>query len=148
MWSNSGLGNDLWYMMIFTCLEPVYYYMNIWLLIKYYYRWKLNNDPKYLMSQKEMNQIYEGLEFNISQKVSKYCKTIMLALFLLPIFPLSAILSVLFTTTFYWLDKYQLLRWMKLPDYCDVKLGLALLRFFDITLIIYSVIDDLSSHRI
>lgn len=144
MWSNRGLGNDLWYMMMFAILEPVFYFLNINLLFKYYYRWKLK-DPKFLMTQKEMNKVYEGPDFNLSQTVAKYCKTIMLALFLMPIFPLSAAMAVFLTSMFYWLDKYQLLRWMKLPDYCNVRLGLALLRFFDIALIIYSVVLQLLS---
>ena len=139
MWSNQGLGNDLWYMVILTILDPLTSLFDFSYFYKLFKRWRLTNDPTMLYTQKEMNQIFEGPEFNISSRVSKYCKTMMLALFIIPLFPLSALFSIFCTLAFIWIDKIFLLRWARLPDYCSVELGLALLKFFDVILIIYAV---------
>lgn len=138
MWSDSGLGNDLWYMLIFTILDPLTALFDFGYFIKLYKRWSVQKNPNQLYTQKEMNLLFEGPEFSISGRISKYCRSMMLALCLLALFPLSALISILCTIAFFWIDKFFLLRWARLPDYCSAELGFALLKFFDVILIIYA----------
>lgn len=141
MWADSGLGNDLWFMLLFNLLDPFLSLINLDYIIKLYSRWKLDrvDNTQSSYTQKEANQVYEGVAFSHSSLISKHIRTVMLALFLLPLFPLSAAVAIFCLTFFYWNDKIFLLRFAKLPEYCSVEFGMEMLKFFDVAMIFYTV---------
>jgi hypothetical protein len=141
MWENNGLANDLWFFLLFTFLDPLFVLIDLDIFIKIYRRWSIKNTPpeEATKTQREANEIYEGVNFSQSDLIAKHVRTVILVLFLLPIFPLAALVGIICLVLFYWIDKMYLLRLAKIPQYCSFQFGMEMLRFFDTAMIIYSV---------
>jgi len=139
MWRNVGLANDLWFFQLLaisdaasSLIKPGYFLkkLKIW----YYKRQGIACG----LTQKEANELCEGLEFLVSERLSKYCRLLLLSMFLASIFPLAPIMGLIYILVFYWVDKFFLLRLAKVPPFCTGGMGRTMLQFFDLSLVFYS----------
>ena len=149
MWTDKGLASDLWFMQVFTIIDPLTSIVNLALIKKLLARWRIKADSEGLetqtMTQREANEAFEGPDFVHYSRISKYLKSIMLALFLIHIFPLSSVISLICVGTFYWFDKIYLLRFSKIPEYSSVQLIYSVLNYFEFILVISAV--SCTTHR-
>ena len=149
MWTDKGLANDLWFMQVFAIIDPFTTLINLALLKKLLARWRIKADAdgveSLTMTQREANEAFEGPDFIHHSRISKYLKSIMLAMFLLCIFPVSSLISMFCISIYYWFDKIYLLRFTRIPDYSSVQLIYSVLNYFEFILVVAAVIVDLTS---
>lgn len=149
MWTDKGLANDLWFMQVFAIIDPFTTLVNLALVKKLLARWRIKADgdgvESLTMTQREANEAFEGPDFIHHSRISKYLKSIMLAMFLLCIFPVSSVISMFCISIYYWFDKIYLLRFSKIPDYSSVQLIYSVLNYFEFILVVAGVSDDLNS---
>ena len=145
MWGDSGLANDLWFLLVFSVLDVLTALMPVDFLLKIAKKKYALRSGLALYEQNEANKLFESAEFQYSVRVSKYSKLLMVVLFINSIFPFSSIVGIAYLGLFYWADKIFLLRVAKVPQYCTSLFGNEMLKFFDMVLISYAV--RCSHHR-
>jgi hypothetical protein len=146
MWGDSGLANDLWFLVIFSILDAVTSFIPfgyLWQLAKRWHAQTVSVPGD--LEQKEANKLFEAAEFQYSVRVSKYSKLLMIVAFTNSILPIASLISIFYLILFYWADKIFLLRVARIPQYCTFLLGSEMLKFFDMVLISYAV--RCSHHR-
>ena len=100
----------------------------------------LKNKKEYI-TQKELNNLYELSDIDISSKYSYIAKTILMSFFYIPIFPLGIIISFIGFCFFYWLEKINFTKNCKRPDMLNSQIAIFYNDFFIIALFIYSLGD-------
>jgi len=68
------------------------------------------------LTQREANQLSEGHQFDIADKLSEYIAHIMAALFFSPVIPQAIVFGFIGTVLNYWAAKISLLRFAKMPE--------------------------------
>lgn len=144
LWSNTGLANDLWFLQLLAIVDIIGSIIKPGYVKKLYFRSQIEKDfkaetQKYKLNQKQVNEYFEGFDFVFEERLSKYCKTTLIAFFITSLFPLSPLISMSYMMVYYWVDKYFLLRLCKVPAYCTSHIGHSMLRFFDFALVVYTV---------
>lgn len=158
LWSADGLGNDLWFFQLLAILDVVTEMLKPKYLIKLYQRWNLQktlkgvtqgpsedgqpqfetNTVQVSTTQEEANDIFSNFDFCYDEKLSKYCKLLLICFSICALFPLAPLISLIYLFIYYWVDKVFLIRLAKVPSFCTSKIGHSMLRFFDFALVVYT----------
>ena len=142
LWEDNGLANDLWFLLLLAVLDILGSLLKPEYLVKVLKRRALEAgsiNSKFRPTQKQANKIYEGFDFSFDERLSKYCKTLLICLFITSLFPLAPLITIVYLLFFYWLDKLFLIRLSKVPNFCTSQIGHSMLRFFDLALVVYTV---------
>lgn len=141
IWSEKGLSNDAWYIMLFNIITPpMSNFLNPFHLMRWMKRRSIINTGKNCtFTQKEANFWFEGPPFDIAQRYANHTKTIMISLFFMPMLPLSLVAGALGMLTAHVTEKYLVYRRHTSPQATGPKLCYAMFRFFDIVILVYAV---------
>ena len=90
-------------------------------------------------TQKELNELYEYPDMDISVKYSYLSKTLFITMFYLPIFPFGVLISFLGLILAYFLEKFNFTHSYKRPEMLNEKLGEIHFNFFISVQIFYSI---------
>ena len=133
LFSDKGLTNNLYFLMIFGILEPFVAFIDAGYILKLWNRRKLaKQSEKSTMMQYECNLLYEDAGFNFANRAGKYCNITLIVFFNLNVLPVAAIYGMAWTFIYYWVDKYFLVRRAAIPELCTGDLILSLLRIVDV----------------
>ena len=133
---------------LFICLAnsfltPILWTLNLRLIIKkiriYFIERKKIPDSMHYKTQKELNELYEYPDMEISSKYSYISKTLFMTMFYLPIFPLGVLISLLGLILAYFLEKFNFTHGYKRPEMLNEELGEIHFNFFIFVLIFYSI---------
>jgi hypothetical protein len=91
------------------------------------------------MTQRELNTYFENPKVEFAFKFSYILKTVLMSLFYVPILPCGVIISFFGLIFAYWIEKYYIVRYYKLPEMPNENLADFLLDNFKVVLFIYSV---------
>ena len=100
-----------------------------------------NGKFKDFTTQKELNELYELSDMDISSKYSYIAKTVLMSFFYIPIFPLGIIISLSGFCFFYWLEKFNFAQMYKRPKMINRQIAEFYNNFFIISLFVYAVGD-------
>ena len=100
-----------------------------------------NGKIKDFTTQKELNELYELSDMNISSKYSYIAKTVLMSFFYIPIFPLGVIISLGGFCFFYWLEKYNFVNQYKRPRMINRQIAEFYNAFFIISIFVYALGD-------
>jgi len=141
IWSNDGLVNDVWFILIFNIfVGPTLNLVNTEWLYKLYKRKQIIKQGKNCkMTQQEANTVFEGDDFDISERYALYIRTVLISLFFMPILPISALLGTISASVTYWVDKFLLFNRHTVPLATGADINFAMYHFFDFILLIYGV---------
>ena len=124
-------------------LTPIMWTINISLIIKkiriYFLEKKKIPDSMHHKTQKELNELYEYPDMDISVKYSYLSKTLFITMFYLPIFPFGVLISFLGLILAYFLEKFNFTHSYKRPEMLNEKLGEIHFNFFISVQIFYSI---------
>lgn len=142
LWAKDGLANDLWFFQVLAILDLIGETVKPKYLIKVFQRWyvkrKTKSEDELDMMQKDANELFENFDFSFDERLSKYCKMLLICFFICSMFPMAPIISVVYMMIFYWADKLFLIRFAKVPSFCTGHIGHSMLRFFDFALAVYT----------
>ena len=115
----------------------IYFYkkIRIWLIEQN------NKKGKQYKTQKELNEIYELPDMDISYKYSDITQTILINFFYMPIFPSGPIISAIGLILTYMGQKFYFIHFYKRPEMLNEKICKFYLEYFTINLFIYSISD-------
>ena len=103
--------NVLFIFLVNSFLTPILWTINISLIIKkiriYFIERNRIPDAMHHKTQKELNDLYEYPDMDISSKYSYISKTLFITMFYLPIFPFGALISLIGFILAYFLEKYN-----------------------------------------
>ena len=143
---NNLIVDDMFVMFLVNAfITPIFwtlrvpYYINkfkIYLLEK-----RKNPDKHHYKTQKELNDLYEYPNMNISYKYAYLVKTTAMTFFYLPIFPIGFIISFLGFVLGYLLELYNFTHFYKRPEMLDESISKAYANNFIIVLFIGGVGD-------
>ena len=135
--------NVLFIFLVNSFLTPILWTINISLIIKkiriYFIERNRIPDAMHHKTQKELNDLYEYPDMDISSKYSYISKTLFITMFYLPIFPFGALISLIGFILAYFLEKYNFTHKYKRPAMLNEKLGQIHFNFFISVQIIYSI---------
>ena len=124
-------------------VTPIVWIINISLIIKririYFLEKKKIPDAMHHKTQKELNELYEYPDMDISVKYSYISKTLFITMFFIPIFPLGVLISLLGLIMAYFLEKFNFTHGYKRPEMLNEKLGEIHFNFFISVPIFYSI---------
>ena len=139
------LNNILVIFLANSFVTPLVWALNIKYLIKkvqiYFIEKKNNPDLHHHKTQRELNEIYEYPDMQISSKYSYLAKTILMAFFYLPIFPVGIIITFLGLIFGYFLEKYNFIKRYKRPEMLNEKMCEFYFNYFIIFLFVFSLGD-------
>lgn len=149
LWSEDGLANDLWFFQVLGVLDLIGEVVKPKYIVVLLKRWflkrkskgqknKFGDDDSLDCMQKEANELFEYFDFCFDERLSKYCKMLLICFFICSMFPLAPLISIVYMMIFYWADKLFLIRLAKVPSFCTGHIGHSMLRFFDFALVIYT----------
>ena len=92
-------------------------------------------------TQKELNELYELSDMDISSKYSYIAKTVLMSFFYIPIFPLGIIISFGGFLFFYWVEKINFAKMCKRPKKLNRQFPKFYNNFLIIALFAYGVGD-------
>ena len=141
---NKNLITNMFFIfLVNSFLTPIVWTINISLIIKkiriYFIERNHIPDAMHHKTQKELNELYEYPDMDISVKYSYISKTLFITMFYLPIFPLGALISLLGFILAYFLEKYNFTHKYKRPEMLNEKLGEIHFNFFISVQILYSI---------
>ena len=121
-------------------------------LIEYFYKkfkiWSINRNPtQHYKTQRELNELYELPDMNISYKYSDICQTILMTFFYMSIFPFGAIISSLGLVANYFGQKYYFIHFYKRPEMLNESICKFYLEYFIIDLLIYAIGDYIFTNK-
>ena len=135
--------NILLIFLVNSFLTPLLWTLNLSLIVKkiriYFIERKKIPDSMHFKTQKELNDLYEYPDMDISYKYSYISKTMFMTMFYLPIFPLGVLISLLGFILAYFLEKLNFTHGYKRPEMLNEKLGEIHINFFIFVLIFYSI---------
>ena len=145
-YDNSILLNNI--LIIFLAnsfVTPLVWALNIKYIIKkiqiYFIEKKNNPDLNHYKTQRELNEIYEYPDMQISCKYSYLAKTILMAFFYLPIFPVGIIITFIGLIFGYFLEKFNFVKRYKKPEMLNEKICEFYFNYFIIFLFVCSLGD-------
>ena len=136
------LNNTLMIFLINSTVTPLMWTFNIGYIIKKIriYFIEKNYPVKSLnISQKELNQIYELPNMDISAKYSYIAKTILMTFLYIPIFPLGVPISLLGFILGYLLERYNFTHIYKRPEMINESICFFYISNFNIFLFCFSI---------
>ena len=104
-------------------------------------------DNNHFMTQQELNKLYELSDMRIAYKYSYLTKTIAMALFYMPIFPMGFIISLLGFVLGYILELYNFTHIYKRPDMLDEIITRIYANNFIVVLFIGGIGDYIFLHN-
>ena len=110
--------------------------ISIWLIER-----KKDPDEEHAKTQKELNDLYELPNMNISLKYSYIAKTLLMAFLYIPIFPFGIIISFLGFGLGYLLEKLNFCIIYKKPEMLGAKICKFYVDYFIFVLFVYSLGD-------
>jgi hypothetical protein len=110
--------------------------INIWLLER-----KKEPDEEHAKTQKELNDLYELPNMNISIKYSYIAKTLLMAFLYIPIFPFGIVISFFGFCLGYLLEKFNFCIMYKKPEVLGAKICKFYVDYFIIVIFIYALGD-------
>ena len=148
LFSDKGLTNNLYFLMIFGILEPFVSFIDANYILKLWKRRKLVKQlDSSTMMQYECNTLYEDAAFDFANRSGKYCNITLIVFFNLNVLPVASIFGMAWIFVYYWVDKYFLVRRARIPDLCTGDLMLSLLRIVDVGFLVvglsYMVFDQI-----
>ena len=122
-------------------------------LVLYYFKkfriWLINRKPKeHCKTQKELNDLYELPDMNISYKYSDVCQTILMTFFYMPIFPLGAVFSAIGLILTFICQKLYFIHFYKRPEMLNESICKFYLEYFIWNILIYAVGDYIFTYEI
>ena len=94
------------------------------------------------MIQEEANLWFEGPGIDLAYLYSSSMHTLMMNLFFMTILPIGLILGFISISLTYIIDKYMVFRIYAIPRASGQELALAMIHFFDLSLIFITVIKN------
>ena len=123
-------------------LTPILMAYNYCCLFKKFRQYKIKKKGNYKdYSQKELNELYELSDMDISAKYSYLAKTVLMSFFYIPIFPIGIIISFIGFCFFYWFEKYNFANIYKRPKMINRQIAEFYNNFLIIALSVYAVGD-------
>lgn len=114
-------------------------------LIIYYYKkvriCLIKKNKKIYIRQKELNELYELPDMNISYKYSDVAQTILMTFFYMPIFPFGPIISNIGLILTYFCQKLYFITFYKRPEMLNEVICKLYLEYFVLSLWIYAIGD-------
>ena len=107
----------------------------IWLIIRN------GEDNNHFKTQKELNDLYELPDMNISYKYSDVCQTILMTFFYMPIFPLGALFSAVGLILTFICEKLYFIHFYKRPEMFNESICKFYLEYFIFNIWIYAIGD-------
>ena len=127
------ISNMLILFLVNSFMTPILWTINIGLIIKkiriYFIERNKFPNLKHFKTQKELNDLYEYPDMQISSKYSYIFKTVLMSMFFLPIFPLGIVISLSGLVLGYFLEKYNFTHFYKRPEMLNEKLGKVYFNF-------------------
>ena len=137
------IANMFFIFLVNSFIKPIVWTINIPLIIKkiriYCIEKKSIPDSMHYKTQKELNELYEYPDMDISSKYSYISKTLFMTMFYLPIFPLGVLISLIGFVLVYFLEKFNFTHHYKRPEMLNEKLGEIHFNFFIFVIILYSI---------
>ena len=128
-----------------TPILMTYNYCCLFKTLKQYLKRRIlignNSKREEYITQKELNELYELSDMDISSKYSYIAKTVLMSFFYIPIFPLGIIISFAGFCFFYWLEKYNFANRYKRPKMINGQIAEFYNNFLIIALFVYAVGD-------
>ena len=119
----------------FTLIPLYFKKFRIWLIIR-------NGEPfNHYKTQKELNDLYELPDMNISYKYSDVCQTILMTFFYMPIFPLGALFSAVGLILTFICEKLYFIHFYKRPEMFNESICKFYLEYFIFNIWIYAIGD-------
>ena len=123
-------------------LTPILMAYNYCCLFKKLRQYKIKKKGNYKdYSQKELNELFELSDMDISAKYSYIAKTVLMSFFYIPIFPIGIIISLIGFCFFYWFEKYNFANIYKRPKMINRQIAEFYNNFLIIALSVYAVGD-------
>jgi hypothetical protein len=125
-------------------MSPAIYLSNMW----YFFRkWKVSRlEKKYPLdkpipeyTQRELNDIYEYPDMDISYKYSYIAKTFLMSAFYMPLLPVGVIISIIGIGLTFFIEKYNFLRTYKRPDMLNQEICKFFFNYFKIFIFTLSI---------
>ena len=140
------ISNMLMMFLVNAFVTPIMWTMNFTYFLKKFRICLINckKDPKdedknHNMTQRELNDLYELADMDISYKYSYLAKTLLMTFLYIPIFPLGIIISLLGFIFGYFLEKFNYCYMYKRPEMLNHRLCVFYVNHFDIILFVYSI---------
>jgi hypothetical protein len=137
MWTDTGVANDLLFIILLMPLDPVIALISPSLLKKAYELVKSKTRLSMQKTQADLNDIYQGLPFCPANTAAKYCLCLFIILFIVPLHPICSLLGAVLISLFFWIDKLVLLRISNYPEFTTVDLCLSFLRYAEVAIIFH-----------
>ena len=137
MWTDTGVANDLLFIILVMPLDPFINLISPSLLKKAYELIKTKAALSTQKTQSDLNQIYEGLPFCPGTTASKYCRCFFITMFIVPLHPICSVLGAFLFVLFFWVDRLVLLRISNYPQFTAVDLILSYLRYAEVGIIFH-----------
>ena len=122
-------------------------------LITYFYKsfriFLINRKPNaHYKTQKELNDLYELPDMDISYKYSDVCQTILMTFFYMPIFPFGAFISSIGLILTFFCQKLYFIHFYKRPEMLNESICKFYLEYFIFDILIYAIGDYIFSSQI
>ena len=138
--SNLFIVNSIVLPMPFTLITYFYKSFRICLIKR-----KPNSHCK---TQKELNDLYELPDMDISYKYSDVCQTILMTFFYMSIFPFGAIISSIGLILTFFCQKFYFIHFYKRPEMLNESICKFYLEYFIFDILIYAIGDYIFSSQI
>ena len=117
---------------------PIFWTINLEFILKKLRKYIIKKKNKRL-PQKELNNLYELLDMDIAAKYSYITRTLLMAFFYLPIFPLGIPISCVGFIFSFFLEKYNFLKKYKKPIMLNSRIYEIYSKYFIINLFVASL---------
>eukprot|EP01016_Furgasonia_blochmanni_P028922 TRINITY_DN3045_c0_g1_i7.p2 TRINITY_DN3045_c0_g1~~TRINITY_DN3045_c0_g1_i7.p2 ORF type:complete len:400 (+),score=43.92 TRINITY_DN3045_c0_g1_i7:2281-3480(+) len=129
---------------LMTIIDPGY-------LVKLFTRGRLKSDGekgKCVLTQAELHQVYEGVDFDIAARYAGIIKTMFTTALFASLLPVGLVWAMLAIFSIYWADKYSLVRRCKRPPTLGAKLSREMCELLEWILPIHAYGNMTTSDRI
>ena len=137
--------NMLMLFLVNSFVTPILWTCNIDLIIKKIQIWiiesRINPDLHHYKTQKELNDLYELPDMEISYKYSYIMKTLLMAFFYIPIFPLGVLISFIGLIVGYFLELFNFTHLYKKPEMLNEKMCKFYVDYFIVNLFVFAIGD-------
>ena len=122
-------------------------------LIFYYFKkfriWLIKRKPyEHYKTQRELNELFELPDMNISYKYSDVCQTILMTFFYIPIFPLGAVFSSIGLIFTFFGQKFYFIHFYKRPEMLNESICKFYLEYFILDILIYAIGDYIFTYKL
>ena len=143
---NQNLVNNMLMMfLVNSFVTPILWTCNIGYIIKKIQIWILESrkdpDLHHYKTQKELNDLYELPDMEISYKYSYIMKTVLMALFYAPIFPVGVLISFVGLIVGYLLELFNFTHLYKKPEILNDYMCKFYVNYFIVNLFVFGIGD-------